>query len=210
MAIFKSTAFSKLRNSFGNLTTCRSKGQNIVKEKVTTVFNPRTLAQQMQRLRTKTLVDLCAVYEPVISIGFPQRERKYSPDNMFVKLNQKAVAVSEQMEVAVDYAQVLVAKGNRRLAEMTVASDAEAHQLTFTRETEEFARHAVKDDLFYTAVLEQDRKKVKVFPLNERKDTEPVVVTLPDAWDMNQLIIYVFVLSADKQHASLSECLIPA
>lgn len=41
MAIFKSTAFSKLRNSFGNLTTCRSKGQNIVKEKVTTVFNPR-------------------------------------------------------------------------------------------------------------------------------------------------------------------------
>ena len=120
MAIFKSTAFSKLRNSFGNLTTCRSKGQNIVKEKVTTVFNPRTLAQQMQRLRMKTLVDLCAVYEPVISIGFPQRERKYSPDNMFVKLNQKAVAVSEQMEVAVDYAQVLVAKGNRRLAEMTV------------------------------------------------------------------------------------------
>ena len=73
MAIFKSTAFSKLRNSFGNLTTCRSKGQNIVKEKVTTVFNPRTLAQQMQRLRMKTLVDLCAVYEPVISIGFPQR-----------------------------------------------------------------------------------------------------------------------------------------
>ena len=59
-------------------------------------------------------------------------------------------------------------------------------------------------------LLEQDRKKVKVFPLNERKDTEPVVVTLPDAWDMNQLIIYVFVLSADKQHASLSECLIPA
>lgn len=54
----------------------------------------------MQRLRMKTLVDLCAVYEPVISIGFPQRERKYSPDNMFVKLNQKAVAVSEQMEVA--------------------------------------------------------------------------------------------------------------
>lgn len=210
MAIFKSTAFSKLKKSFGNLTACRSRGQNIVKEKVTDVFNPKTIPQQMQRKRTAKLVELCEVFDPVIAIGYPSRPSNYSVDNQFLHLNQLAVEVSEKLVVTVDYEKLVVAKGNRKLPDITVAEDKENHQLTFTTKAEKFERHAAEDDRFYAAVLEQTYMKVKVFPLNERESTEPAVVEVPNGWNMEKLTIYVFALTKDRRQASHSLCIKPA
>lgn len=209
MAVFKSTAFSKLKKSFGNLTACRSRGQNIVKEKVSDVYNPRTLAQQMQRKRHSALVELCEVYDPAIVLGYPSRPSNYSVDNLFLQLNQQAVEVSDKLEVTIDYEKIIVAKGNRKLPDIAVSADADKHQLTFTAEAEKFERHAAADDHFYAAILEQERRKVRVFPLNERENAEPAVVVLPDGWKEEKLTIYVFALSADKKQASLSKCVQP-
>lgn len=209
MALFKSTAFSKLSKSFGNLTVCRSRGQNILKEKVSEVYNPQTIAQQMQRLRMKTLVELCGVYDPVLSLGFPRRPKKFSPDNVFVQHNQQAVTVTEDLEVTIDYKKIVVARGKRGLPEVSVALKTAERQLEFTHVSEEFYRHAADDDLLYAVVLEQSKNSVKVFSLNERKDTEPAVVTLPAAWNVeaDNLTVYVFILSKDRNEASDSKCL---
>lgn len=206
MAIFNSTAFSRLSKSFGNLTTCRTKGINIVKEKVTQVFNPRTLAQRKQRLRMKRLVGLCSMYDPVLGLGFPGRPANYTPDNMFVKLNQQAVVVSDELEVTVNYDRMLVSAGNRRLPEVRMSVDETGSQLTFTHEAEEFMRHAADDDCLYAAVLEEKKLKLRVFVLNERKDTEAAVVDLPPGWEVDALCVYVFVLSKDGKSASASQC----
>lgn len=207
MAIFKSTAFSKLRNSFGNLTTCRFKGQNIVKEKVTEVFNPRTIAQQMQRLRMKTLIGMCDVFAPVIDVGFSQCDVKMTPDNLFVQLNQKAVAVSEDLEVTIAYDQVVVSKGSRRLPAVTVTLDAEGNQLVFTHEAEKLERRSADDDRLYAAVLERGLQKLRLFPLNERKDTAAVNVPLPEGWGEMNLEVYVFIRSKDGRQSSNSKYL---
>ena len=205
MAIFSSTAFSRLSKSFGNLTTCRTKGTNIVKEKVTQVFNPRTLAQRQQRLRMKKLVDLCSVYDPVLSVGFPGRPMNYTPDNMFVKLNQQAVEVSAKLEVTVNYDRMVVSAGNRRLPEVSVSADETGQQLTFTHAAEEFMRHAADDDCLYAAVLEKTKQRLKLFALNERKDTDAAVVGLPPGWSVASLCIYVFIVSKDGKSASASQ-----
>ena len=207
MAIFSSTAFSKLSKSFGNLTTCRTKGTNIVKEKVTQVFNPRTLAQRKQRLRMKKAVELCSVYDSVLGIGFPSRPVNYTPDNLFVKLNQQAIDVSDTLEVTVDYDRVVVSAGNRRLPGMQVSVNEAGSQLTFTHEAEEFMRHAADDDCLYAAVLETTMQRLKLFALNERKDTEAATVALPQGWNADSLCIYVFVVSKDGKNASNSQCL---
>lgn len=210
MAIFKSTAFSKLEKSFGNLTACRSRGQYIVKEKVSKVHNPKTIPQQMQRKRMAKLVELCELFDPAIAIGYPSRPATHSIDNQFLHLNQQAVEVSEKLVVTVDYEKIIVAKGNRKLPDITVTADSENNQLTFTAIAEKFARHAADDDRFYAAILEQNRMKLKVFPLNERESTEPAVVEIPNGWNVENMTIYVFALSKDGKQASRSECIKPA
>lgn len=63
MAIFESTAFDRLRKSFGNLTVYHSRGQNILKGKVSEINDANTLEQQKNRRKMKTLVGLCSLYE---------------------------------------------------------------------------------------------------------------------------------------------------
>lgn len=171
------------------------------------MFNPRTLAQRKQRLRMKKAVELCSVYDSVLGIGFPSRPVNYTPDNLFVKLNQQAIDVSDTLEVTVNYDRVVVSAGNRRLPEMQVSVDEAGSQLTFTHEAEEFMRHAADDDCLYAAVLEKTKQRVRLFALNDRKDTETATVTLPSGWKTNFLCIYVFVVSKDGKNASNSRCL---
>lgn len=209
MALFKSTAFSKLRKSFGNLTTCRSRGQNIVKEKVSEVFNPNTISQQVQRNRMKTLVELGGVYAQPIGLGFPKRPREYSPDNMFVQLNKEAVEVSDELKVTINYKDIIVAKGNRELPQVSVTLDTETSTLVFTVDQEESVRHAADDDVLYAAVLEQNLKRVKLFQVCERKTTTLESINLPAKWATDQLLVYVFMLSKDGKNASMSRCIEP-
>lgn len=204
MAIFKSTAFSRLRKSFGNLTTCRSKGKNIVREKVTDVKNPRTLKQQKQRARFVVLVDLSGVFSPAVVLGFVTCPEECTPENFFVHLNQNMVEVSDDLEVTVDYEHLVLSKGKRAVpSEMSVSGDAESHVLIFTIVAEEFMSHSAPDDEFYAVVLEKEKKEVKVELLGERADISTLQIEVPGKWDMEQLAIYVFVLS--KKHDKSSK-----
>lgn len=207
MAIFHSTVCKKLRKSFGTVTACRLMGQNILRDKVTDVRNPRTLPQRQQRERMKTLVELAAVFAQPTTLGFPQRPQKQNPDNQFVQLNMGAVEVSDELEVTVNYEQILVSKGNRALPEVDVTLDTENSVLQFTLAEEDVLRHAADDDMLYTVLLEQKLKRAKLFPVCKRKGAETTTINLPAKWDASQLLVYVFMLSKDRQNASVSKCL---
>ena len=143
MAIFKSTAFSKLQKSFGNLTTCRVNGMNIVREK------PNTLKQQKQRKRFPTLVELSVIFSEAVNAGLVQRPRNNSAENYFVHLNRKAVEVTDELERVVNYEELTLSKGNRALPlRMSVEKDAEGKTLTFTIPQVNFRQHAAPDDVF--------------------------------------------------------------
>ena len=133
MAIFKSTAFSKLRKSFGNLTTCRVNGMNVVREKVDEVKNPNTLKQQKQRKRFPTLMELAGALPEALSLGLAKRPQNNTPENYFMHLNRKAVEVTDELEKTVDYERLVLSQGNRMLpVRMSVTKDTEAGTLTFT------------------------------------------------------------------------------
>lgn len=171
------------------------------------MFNPKTIAQLQQRVRLKRLVELCEVFDPVLGVGFPQRARHLTPDNVFVSRNQSAVSVDEKLEVTVDYERLVVSAGNRALPEVRVTANAETQQLTFTQASEEFFRHAADDDCLYAAVLNKAAVRLKLFPLGMRKDTQPVTVSLPEEWDVADLVVYVFMLSKDRKQVSDSRCI---
>lgn len=202
MAIFESAVFTRLRKSFGNVTTCMNRGLKVLKTKVTFVNDPKTIAQQKQRLRMRKLVDLSVVFAAASKLGFPRRQDGETPYNAFVRKNKAAVNVSDELEVTIDYEHLACSDGTLQVPGMSVEKKAETHQLTFSHTVTEYEVDALPDDVIYTAVYEKNRNKVRLYRLDKVSDTEPVTISLPENWDLDQVVIYVFTLSNNKHTAS--------
>lgn len=80
----------KMVGSAGQLTFKTLKGQTIVSEKVTQVSNPRTEAQQRQRMKWVNIIRMYSGIAPLLKNGFEKKDRLASDYNMFVKLNSAA------------------------------------------------------------------------------------------------------------------------
>ena len=201
MTIVKSLILHRLTKSMGDNTFCRFRGKTILKGKVSSNHSC-TLPQQQQRLRMKTLMELCDLFDPAIQMGFPQRPIAQSPGNAFVQTNKDVVEVSEKLEVTINYEQIACSKGKLELPELTVKADAEARTLTFSHEAEDFGKHAEPTDMLYAVLLEKQKSRTKVFPLNTRESAGMVALTLPKGWEIANLEVYVFVLSENKRKSS--------
>lgn len=199
-----------MSKSFGNLTTYRLKGQTIVRKKVTEVRNPKTLKQQQQRQRFAVTNELANSFMQAIELGLANKEAKLSVANYFVRLNKDAVIINEQLEVTIDYAAIIVAKGNRAMPEdITLTHDAEMGTFTVEVPQEEFTTHAAADDEFFCYVCERTKLRGKLFPLGERSTLTSKAINLPAKWDSSpdKLAFYVFCVSKDRKRVSKSEYL---
>ena len=189
-AIFKMPFMHRLTQSMAENTYYRSRGKNIVKVKIDT-NNSRTLKQQQQRAKMRTLIPLCKALND------------FSAWNAFVSLNVGHVSVTEDLEVTVDYENLLVAEGSLEMLEdITVTADAETHSLLFSHAAEDYGYGSEPTDVLHAVVLEKGLMRSRMFTLNTRSESEPVSVEIPEKWDMENLEVYVFFLSEDGRKAS--------
>lgn len=214
MAIFESTAFSKLRKSFGNLTTCRHKGQNVLKEKVTTIQDPDTLPQQMQRKRFPSLVELSALFSPAIKIGLKYaKETKHTEENYFVHVNKGNVTVDNGLVSSIDFENLVLSKGNRTMpSQVSAVPDGESNVLTLTfneMKQGEYVAHAADDDVFYCCAVEKKRYILKMEKLGTRSELSetPGKLVLPDTWEVSAENIAVYLFCTDKSGRKASRTL---
>lgn len=201
MAIFESAAFTRLRNSFGNLTTYFSRGKNILRIKTTTVRNPRTLEQQVQRARLAALVELSKGFRSALLVGFPGRPVEETPYNTFVRLNADAVTVDESLEVTVDYAALVCSQGSRRVPDVTV-SDAGSGSLQFSSLAETYGADAAADDTVYAVLYEKSLNESVAQALGMRGEENQMLVELPEGWSAENVEAYCFALAAKGRIAS--------
>lgn len=211
MAIFKSTAFSEVRKSFGNITTYRHKGQNLFREKKTTVANPRTPAQVRHRMKFAFTVELSSMFGQAIAVGLkPVKEMKETVENCFVRLNKDCVTVNEALEVSVDFGGIVLAKGNRALPKVREAVvEAETGQLSVTfEEAGEFVSHSAEDDVFFCCLVEREMREVKFVSVGTRSSVaEGFRVELPASWDVQAENLAVYLFCTDNKRRSVSKTL---
>ncbi len=204
LLVFKSVLMDETRKSIGNSTSYTSRGQTIMRKKKKP-RNPRTLKQQKQRLRMKTLAKLGKVFAQILSVSFPGRSIRLNPENCFTSLNQKAVVVSDDLEVTVLYEQLQLGEDRRELPRsITAELDAENRTLTFTFGQQQFFRHAANDDMFYAQIVETGLMDSEFVPLCKRNESDPVTVSLPEGWDCTRLAVYVIAVANDGRSASKS------
>ncbi len=84
---------SKVSGSAGNLTFSRQGGQTVVREKVTSVRNPRSDKQMRTRTRFTNIVSMYRGIRPLINYGFESKPKSCSDYNIFVKVNMQRTPV---------------------------------------------------------------------------------------------------------------------
>lgn len=207
MAKFDSTAFTRVYDSFGNLTVYHANGIDILKKKVTKIKNPRTLGQLKQRCRFVVINNLAYALERAIAIGLAGKPVEMSVVNYFAHINKDAVRVTDELEPEVVFSNLLVAKGNRAMPdEITLTHDVEKGSFTLAMEMDEFLPHAAADDQFYCCAYEKAKGRCRLISLGERAKLDSLTFNLPDKWDVapENLAFYVFCVSKDHKRAGTS------
>ena len=111
MATFYNTAITEdITKSISHQTLCKWKGLNVAKKKIS-ANSSKTIAQQMQRKRWAKAFELNVLFAPASAVGFPERKPTESYHNAFMAANgnERAIPVSEDLEVTVSYPDVLCA-----------------------------------------------------------------------------------------------------
>lgn len=206
MGRYKATAISRrLKKSVGEQTFYLLNGQNIVRMK-NEENSSNTPAQALQRRLFTALGDLGWLFEDAAAIGFPARPRKHSPHNAFMKANAGVVKADEGGEVTVDYAAINCSNGRLELPKkLSVTLNSENNTLTFVHPAENFGRNRKGSDRLYAVLLEKELKETVLLELNHRSDSEPVVVTIDEEWQVENLCVYVFVLTEKGKRASMTK-----
>ena len=205
MAIFKSTPMTEdVRKSISNQTFAIVRGQNVARKKISR-NSSKTVPQQQQRARIKRMADVEELFDLSSEIGFPKRPATWTTANAFTSANLKngALTVDDTLEVTVDYAQILCSQGRRKLPRtFAVTADTESRTLTFTHSVESRGRNRNVNDKLYAMVVAPELEDAELFDLGTRAESEPVVVEVPEDWDMASLEVYVFALSPNGKVAS--------
>lgn len=105
----------KISGKIGALVYATQNGENIVREKAATVFNPNTTLQVQSRAKLKLMSQLTAVVAPVIAI---KKEGNKNGRNMFISLNYAKCGYSDE-SATVNLNQIQLTKGVASIAEFT-------------------------------------------------------------------------------------------
>ena len=84
---------SKISGSAGNLSFSRTGGQTVIREKVTSIRNPRSEGQMRTRTRFTNIVAMYKGIRPLLNYGFEAKPKTLSDYNMFVKVNMQRTPI---------------------------------------------------------------------------------------------------------------------
>lgn len=113
MARYNSIVFGSMNGSIGNATTQKWRGIDTVRQKPTTVANPRTEAQTDHRITFAFLVALSRVLNSVFMIGLAKQAIKKTAYNVFTSLNYAAGLVSTLAGTSTwDMSKLIISKGS--------------------------------------------------------------------------------------------------
>ena len=112
MSLSQNPLLGPMRKSMGNFTTYSYHGMNIVRSKAFKINDPKTEKQLNMRARMSPLSEMYRKFSSMIALGFPERDERQSPQNMFVSANFTTAFVMEDKTPVISYPMMLLAKGS--------------------------------------------------------------------------------------------------
>lgn len=126
--------YSGARGSYGGVVEQKWLDKQVLRTKPTSVSNPNTVAQQLQRTKFSKMQALSRILSVVFSIGLRSMATSMTLFNAFMTSNLKTALTGSTPEtVEIDYNALIVAKGSAfPVQDLTVTDDAANSRLNVT------------------------------------------------------------------------------
>ena len=112
MSLSQNPLLGPMKKSMGNFTTYSYHGMNIVRLKPFHPKDPKTEKQLNMRARMSGIAEMYRKFRGIIALGFPERDERQSPQNMFVSANFTTAFVMEDNIPVISYPRMLLSKGS--------------------------------------------------------------------------------------------------
>lgn len=111
MAVVQNPLIGSAKNKIGGTVFQKWKNKNVLRTKPLTVANPRTLAQQKQRVKMSVLVSMMRLFLPTLKEAFNEVIAAITAPNAFISANMPAITVNDSLEPTIDYTAMILSKG---------------------------------------------------------------------------------------------------
>jgi len=153
MSIAEIPLMGPMRKSMGNFTVYTLNGMNIVRSKAFKIKDPKTEKQLRMRVRMTLMAKMYKKFTPILALGFPERDERKSPQNMFVSVNFNTAFVMVDKVPVISYPQMLLAKGSLPCVTITEAT-IDAGGITITYDAGAMSRDVkASDEIIACALL---------------------------------------------------------
>ena len=211
MSKVKMASLEEMKGHVGNMTYFIRGGVQM-NRKANSLMTPPTEEEAIENQKTiqltfKTIGLIGRAMVPVVSRGFKDRPKGWTPFNKFMNLNYSVVTVTDlEMEtVSVDFESICCAEGILvpPIVSVTQEEGSGALNFTVTAQKDEGVYCGAKDKV-YAGILSAGKiYRSKLVELGTRGAGESVSVTLPDFFD-GELHVYAFARAAKGKMASTS------
>ena len=196
MAKISKAVLGNFGGKVGNVVGRKFRTENVVAAYQPIVHNPRTTAQTITRNRIGVLSQYSRALTYAILLGMKKVSNgtKWSPRNMFVKLNWEATVATTASNPAITMSQIKVSKGN--LSQFTFGaphfSDTPQH-IICTYSESIIAGEDTDYEVFMVAVCPDTMNSVVVSSKDAGQVSGTLDMEVPYAWNGMKAHVYGFV-----------------
>lgn len=198
MAIYFAGYLSPIRNKLGNAVGRKWRTLDVLAVYNGRPRNPRTTAQQNNRLHFGTLGNLAMSFASIIALGYTKTcaGTKVPPRSFFVKENWDAVTIDTPGTATVDYTELKCGKGTLINAGFGASSFAEPLSVEVPLTDNTGVGNALATDKVQIFVYSPEAQAGMISDVKARNDSS-VVCVVPAEWNGHRVHVYGITYGAD-------------
>lgn len=198
MAIYFAGYLSPIRNKLGNAVGRKWRTLDVLAVYNGRPRNPRTSAQQMNRLHFGTLGNLAMSFSSIIALGYTKTcaGTPVPPRSYFIKENWGQVAVASPTTATVDYPEIVCGKGTLVAASYGAADFSDPLSVSVPLTDNTGVGNALATDKVQIFVYSPEAQAGMISDVKTRSD-ESVVCVVPADWNGHRVHVYGITYGAN-------------
>lgn len=202
MGTIKQGILGGFRGRVGNVIGSTWKGQDVMKIKPASVFNPNTERQQLQRAKFGLVGRFNQAHRNLIRIGFRAYTKNMTAANAAMSYNLANAITGPFPDLSIDYSKVMISMGSLAVVnEVSAVSEATASvTLNWTSESQ----NGKDSDQVVASLYDSATAEVVYFAGCASRQEANVALNLPANWSGRTAEVFVFLISLEGNGLSAS------
>jgi hypothetical protein len=204
MGTIKQGILGGFRGRVGNVIGSTWKGQDVMKIRPATVFNPNTERQQQQRAKFSLVGRFNQAHLNLIRIGFRAYTKNMTAGNAAMSYNLANAVTGTFPDLHIDFSKVMISQGTLApVNEISVSSDASS-SVTLNWGSNIQSGNGKDSDQLIVSFYDSATGEVVYFTGCASRQEASAGLTLPANWSGRTAEVFVFLVSLDGTGLSAS------